>query len=403
MTAHAQRLSMAVIALAVACGDRDSTPTPRRDPQPPRRVIEPPTGTVRPLPPYTIKPEGVGPYYTLNQTISSLLQQLPSGPRITRFEIPGVVRTNVIRAEDDTVLIGGETNGTPQFIAVVGPEVARTESGIKVGSHVRDLVQELGPVVEEPERVRDPRLVCVASLKNVRVIVENEKIAAFVVGVDTPALARKDAPECNRPRPPTPNSEDNSKRVFGACLTGGAGELVEISDSELAIYAAGDRKLLSTLRIPNLVFAGALRNATENRDELVVVTRTDTPQLRTWAMGAYRVEGAKLIRVVDTETVYSLTSSQARWIGAELSNVDLYLEIAHRTDGIEVGGLLTSWRGDSIRDVAVVSPVVTTRRSASGKLSLPDAGSSTNVHDAGVPADAASEATSQPGSGSAAR
>lgn len=345
-----------VLLLAACSSDRDNKP-PVRDPQPPRRVIEPPTGTVRPLPPYTIKSEGVGPYYTLNETIARLLQQLPSGPRITRFEIPGVVRTNVIRAEDDNVLIGGaETTGTAQFIAVVGAEVARTETGIKVGSRLSEVVDELGPVTEELERVRDPRVVSVASLKNVRMILEDARIAAFVVAAEpTPSTSPRKEGECARPKTALP-------RTFGSCLTG-AGEIVEVDGGELAIYLPdSDRKPIATLRIPHLVFAGALRNASEGRDELVAVTRVETPQQLTWGVVVYRVEAKQFVRVAEPEPIYSLSSAQARWIGAELANIDLYLELAHRADGIEVGGLLTSWRGEKIRDVAVISPAVITRR-----------------------------------------
>lgn len=386
MTVLGAKSSLIVaLALVAACSERERKPPPPREPPPPRRVIEPPTGTVRPLPPYTIKSEGVGPYYTLNETIPRLLQQLPSGPRITRFEIPGVIRTNVIRAEDDNVLIGGETYGTPQFIAVVGPEVARTETGIKVGSKVAELA-ELGPRSEELERVRDPRIVCAASLKNVKMIVDDDQVAALVVAADAPLPQRKDAPACTRPKTPIP-------RTFGSCLTA-AGEIVEVENGQVSIYLSdADRKPIATLRIPNVIFAGALYNPIEGRDELVAVARTSVDDRRTWSLTAYRVEAKQFVRVVDNEQLYSLSSSQARWIGAELANVDLYLEITHRSDGIEVGGLLTSWRGEKIRDVAVISPVVVTRR---GGKSTP-----TEASDAGVDAPIAEDA-SLSGAGSAA-
>lgn len=379
---HGAKLSL-VVAMLAACSERETKPPPPREPPPPRRVIEPPTGTVRPLPPYTIKAEGVGPYYTLNETIPTLLQQLPSGPRITRFEIPGVVRTNVIRAEDDNVLIGGETYGTPQFIAVVAPDVARTEAGIEVGSKV-SAVAELGS--EELERVRDPRLVCSAALKNVKMIVDDGKIAAFVVAAETPLPQRKEVPTCTRPKPTVP-------RTFGSCLTG-AGEIVEIEEGQVSIYLPeADRKPIATLRIPNVVFAGALHNPIEGRDELVAISRSNFEHARTWTLTAFRVESKQFVRVVDSEPLYSLSTSQARWIGAELANVDLYLELTHRSDGIEVGGLLTSWRGEKIRDVAVISPVVVTRRG--GKSSTPS-----EPGDAGVDAPV-SGGSARSGAGSA--
>ena len=181
-------------------------------------------------------------------------------------------------------------------------------------------MNELGPISEEVERVRDPRLVGVASLKNVRVILDgSDRIAAFVVAAEGPAPTRKDTTAaCARPA-------TTIKRTFGACLTG-AGEIVEVDDNEVSIYLPdSDKKPIATLRIPNLAFAGALRNAAEGRDELVAIARTDTAQQRTWSIVAYRVEAKQFVRVVDPEPVYQLSAAQTRWIGAELGNVDLYL------------------------------------------------------------------------------
>ena len=40
--------------------------------------------------------------------------------------------------------------------------------------------------------------------------------------------------------------------------------------------------------------------------------------------------------------VYQLSNANARWIGADLHDVELYLELTGRPDGIDVGGLLTT-------------------------------------------------------------
>src|SRR5215813_1239975 len=108
-------------ALAIAgCGNRRrENREPPRDAKRAPRVIEPSTDRVGPLPPYSIKAEGVGPY-KLGERLSDLLEKLPSGPQIVLFEIPGVVHRNVIRAEDDAVLVGGEQASTASFVAVVG-------------------------------------------------------------------------------------------------------------------------------------------------------------------------------------------------------------------------------------------------------------------------------------------
>ncbi|MEJ7598131.1 MAG: hypothetical protein WKG01_09505 [Kofleriaceae bacterium] len=54
------RVLAPVLALA-ACSDRSSGRQPARE-EPQRRVIEPPSGTVRPMPPHAIRSVGVGPY-----------------------------------------------------------------------------------------------------------------------------------------------------------------------------------------------------------------------------------------------------------------------------------------------------------------------------------------------------
>ena len=65
----------------------------------------------------------------------------------------------ILRAEDDAILIGGEPQGRASFVAVVGGDVARTESGIHVGSTRNELVGALGLPVDDPERASDPRVV----------------------------------------------------------------------------------------------------------------------------------------------------------------------------------------------------------------------------------------------------
>jgi len=350
------KLLTLALLLAAGCSGEERKPQVRTaEPQPPRRVISPPAGTtVRSLPPHAIRADSVGPY-RLGEKVSTVMAQLPSGPRIARLEIPGVVRTSVIRAEDDAVLIGGETTSTAMFVAVVRPDVARTASNVHVGSSVSDLVREVGPLFEDPEHARDPRLVVPEALRNARVVLDGERISAIVIAHD-PApvkLGPQPEPACKRP---TPAGKDQ----LGACLTG-AGELVELEDDELVVHPPDSERVLYTLRAPGRVFAAPLRSSGDARDELVVVSRTDESHRRTWTLVAYRFEGTRIVRTVE-EKLYTLTAMQSRWIGADLDDVDLYLELASRPDAIEVGGLLTTRAGAQIRDVALLSPKVVTRR-----------------------------------------
>ena len=209
--------SLALVLALAACSDRSSGRQPVRE-EAQRRVIEPPSGTVRPMPPHAIRSEGVGPY-KIGERISSLLAQLASGPRIARLEIPGLLHHSLIRAEEDSVLIGGEsttslTSSTATFVAVVGgAEVARTEKGdIHVGSSRAELETALGPFAEDVDRAHDPRLVVPGGMRNARFLVERDRVSAIVITAETPRVDVPTGAECPRPA--------STERAIGACLLG---------------------------------------------------------------------------------------------------------------------------------------------------------------------------------------
>jgi hypothetical protein len=373
-----------VASLAVACSGGDRSSDPPREPPRQRRVIEPPAGTVRVLPPYAIRADGVGPY-RLGEKLSDMGDQLPSGLRLPLFDIPGVVHRNSIPVESNTVLIGGEPAGSATTIAVLGRDVARTESGIHVGSTRAELLQAFGPVVDALDVARDPRIVIGSGFPSARMLFDGDRIGAIVVTSDAISTTRAPAASeqpCARP--------PRTDKRFGTCLTG-AGELVEIDGDDVTVRSPETERTIASLRIANLVFAAPLRNPTEGRDELIAVTRTDEPTARTWSVVGYRFEGTKIVRAVEPTPVYVLTASTARWIGAELREVELYLELTSRPDSVEVGGLLTtrSEAPGAWRDVVVISPAsVARRRGKSAGFEGSDAGAG----------DAATEA-SEPGSG----
>src|SRR5207248_3810959 len=104
---------------------------------------------------------------------------------------------------------------------------------------------------------------------------------------------------------------------------------------------------------------------------------SEDPQQRTWSLRAFRSEGTRFVLSVDPTPLYQLTAANARWIGAELQDIDLYLELRSRPDAIEVGGLLTTHSGDKLRDVVMISPVVVPRKHAKYAASeATDAGTS---------------------------
>jgi hypothetical protein len=227
---------------------------------------------------------------------------------------------------------------------------------VHVGSTRDELVAALGPPIDDPGRAHDPRLLVPRTLPNLQVVLDGERVAAIVVTSATPPPRLSS--ECPRP--------ERTENAFGGCMTG-AGELIQVEGDQVAIRSAdGERALAAPLKFPGLRFAAPLRGG-DLRDELVVVTRSDEAAQRSWWVHALRFEGARLVRTIDAAQVYQLSTTSARWIGAaDVRDVELYLELTSRPDGIEVGGLLTTLvttRGATkIRDVVVISQVMVPRR-----------------------------------------
>jgi hypothetical protein len=307
---------------------------------------------VRALPPYAIRAEGVGPY-KLGASTADLLQQLPSGPRIQQFSIPGIVHCDMLRGEDDAILIGTEPQGKSTFVAVVQSDIARTETGIQVGSSRDELAGALGPPVDDPDRAHDPRVVIPSKLDNAHIVFDDDRIAAIVL---TEAVTRDAATAVEHPcvRPAATES------AFGACLVNG--ELVRAGDGEIAVLGKDGEKVATRLSLPGLVFAAPLRNPIDGRDDLVAVTLADDGQSRTWSLVVYRLLEGKLMRVIEPSVLYQITAGGARWVGADLDSVDLVLDLTSRADAIEVGGLLTTRIDGKIRDIVVISPTMVARR-----------------------------------------
>ncbi|HEY1554461.1 MAG TPA: hypothetical protein VGF94_06470, partial [Kofleriaceae bacterium] len=246
-------IALMVVLVVAACSEHDRG-APRPEPERQRRVIEPPSGPVRPLPPHAIRADGVGPY-RLGAALDELAGALPSGPRIETIDIPGVAQRSILRGEDDAIVIGGEPRGKASFVAVIGGDVARTESGVHVGSTRDELVHALGAAVDEVDRACDPHLVEPSGLPNARVVLDDGGRVAAIAILDEPARATPRAD-------PPPEREDR----------------VPASETE---------KLLA--HIPGLVFAAPLRDP-EGHDELLAVVRTDDAQQRTWMLRGFRAD-----------------------------------------------------------------------------------------------------------------
>ncbi len=352
-----------IALVALGCSDHDrprATQSESTDRTP--RVLDPPPQNVRALPPHAIRADGVGPY-KLGLSLELLGTQIPSGGRNTQVDIPSVVHLSVLHAEEDAILIGGEPLGRATFVAVVGSQIARTESGVQVGSTRDELIHALGQPSSELDRARDPHVIVPTGLRELRAVIDGDRVVGLVVAASDPPSAKPPSlatDGCVRP------AGDDKK--LGVCVTG-VPELASLENDELVVRAADGDKVLDKVKLPNAMFVAPVR-AADGRDELIAVVRTEDTQARKWSLVAFRWDATHLVRIVDWP-VYQLTATNARWIGSALQDLDLLLEVVNRGDTFEVGGLLTRRSGDKLRDLLVLSPVQVPRKRP--KPATPDA------------------------------
>jgi hypothetical protein len=364
-------LVLALLALGCSDHDRPSASQSESTDRTPR-VLDPPPQNVRALPPHAIRADGVGPY-KLGLTLERLGTQIPSGGRNAQVDIPGVVHLSVLHAEEDAILIGGEPLGRATFVAVVGSQIARTETGVQVGSTRDELIRALGQPTVELDRARDRHVIVPSNLRELRAVMDDgDRVVGLVVAGSEPPSKPEGGGGCVRPT-------GDDKKV-GACVTG-APEFASLENDWLVIHAAEGDKILDKVKLPNAIFLGPVR-ASDGRDELIAVITTEDAQARTWRLVAFRWDTNHLVPVADAP-VYTLTATNARWIGSSLHDLDLALEVVNRGDTFEVGGLLTRRSGDKLRDLLVLSPVQVPRKRP--KSVVPDATPAT-AGDAGVSA-----------------
>jgi hypothetical protein len=372
-----RRGGAAVLAAAtalVACRDREPPPpTLVRDAAPARRVIVPAVGDVRPLPPHAIRADGVGPY-RLGAALDGVLAQLPSGPRVALLDLQGVVDVSVVRAEDDGVLVGGESvGGSAIYIAVVRSDVARTESGVGVGSTRGELATAMGAPLVDPRIARDPELAAFAALPGARFVLRGDRVSAVLLRrrePGDPAAAphgHDAAVECGaRPRPEAALAAAGLRgaapSMVPLCM-GAGGEVALVSDGAVTVVAGdGDRtRRLGSLDVRGVRFAAPVR--VDGRDELVVVAERTSDVDRVITVGLYRLEGGKLVRSVEQDA-YRIAAASAGWIGARLGNLDALLEVEGRADALYVTGAFVHRQdeGGAVRDVAPLEVVRIPRR-----------------------------------------
>jgi hypothetical protein len=369
--------ALAVALLVPGCSDRTSPP-PAAESTRSRRVFEKPRGGPRAVPPHAIRSEGVGPYL-LSMPLKDVLGLTSRGPSVMLMELEGMVDYSLVRAENDTVIIGVERGGTGvSFVTVVDREIARTDKGVGVGATLGDLEQALGSRRRSATRLSDPRIASFERLPNARFVLDGDVAIAVTVGKRDRPTSNPEGeaapPEPDQP-PPRPRARcgadalrEQRDAIVEAARIDAGDDPVQLAfgcldaDDPLVVVTAGDRMVgvtgspdrLRRLRldtVDGLVFAGPVDLGGDGKDEIVAVAQSSTPEGKTWRVEVFRGDGGRLGRVA-SRSVYHLAAASVPWIGATLSEVDLLLAFEAEEETLHVGGLLLQRDGGRVKVVA---------------------------------------------------
>ncbi len=302
----------------------------------------------------------------LGESLATQLDELPSGPRLTLLDIPGVVHYNVIRAEQGSVLLGGDPLGPTAYVAVVAADVARTESGLAVGATRSQVETKVHMASREPTLARDPRIGIPVGAPGMRLVFDGDNILRGLAVLRSAAI--EPAAPSNQARGSAARKNEGPSLCVsrtGANVSANArgavdsecpatSDAVKVSGEDIVVRASDSVRPPVAVRFRGLVWTAVLE--IEEHEILIVISRQDTAIKKTWILSALRVDQGKLLRLLD-QTLYVVTGENARWIGAELSGVDLVLEVAAQGDSLHVGGLLIAATGSRIRDLVPLLPL----------------------------------------------
>lgn len=346
-----------------------------------RRVFKAPTGEVRALPPHNIHRTGVGPY-ELGATFQKTLALLPSGPRVELFKVEGLFDYRLMRADNDALVLGVGRQNRLEFISVLDPDIARTESGVGVGAGLAELVGALGAVRASKDGGRDPRIVTFSSLPDTRFIVEKKRVVAAVVmpssAEETPPAGTLESPTASVELPSADSGacrasdlllrqdellaaakiRSKNATVLVGCLLSDAGEAVIRKGDALYVVvldAAGVPKLWSELDVAGLSFA-AIISTGPGRPELYTVAQRQDLQRRQVEVSRYKLTSGRMISTW-SRTAFELEATSASWIGANIQAADFLVELTGSDGGLIVQGLYVQRDAGALRMVVPVDPV----------------------------------------------
>lgn len=313
-----------ILLLAVAWACREEQPAATHE-EAARRIPSPRPNPVRALPPFAVRATGVGPY-KLGEALPDLLQEPPYG--VTVFDAPGLVRLNVIHAEQGGVVAGGSPLAPASFVAVVRPGMAQIERGADIGTTAERLHEIMGRPVAG---LADRRGVVFARAPQI----------TFLVGTHVEALLVSDERPPNDRCAINPVVRDMSLPQLPHRGCGNKGVMVAWSEHGAALVS--DR---AAEHGPITPLAGLIAVGPGVATEVGALRVEGTPSSRTWYYVSFRREGNRLVRTGE-QVLYELTTERVAVLAATLADVDLVVRVS---DGV-AGGLLVVRRTGVLSEV----------------------------------------------------
>jgi hypothetical protein len=261
------------------------------------------------------------------------------------------------------------------FVSVLDAKIARTETGVGVGTPQAELRKAMGPAIAAPDAVLDRRIQDFEGLPHVRFLLDaadEGRVIAVVVRRDAQApepsgdsslaqavpslcsgaenLARREAAVIRAARLA---AKKPASSVVYSCVSGSPDALV-IESERLTLIGGEPYKLrrLASHSAPGMVYAAPLDADADGRHEIVIVKKSspDSDE-RVWSVEVLRWEAGRLQRLI-AEDLYRVYAQNASWVGASLEEIDLLIELAMSGESLRASGFYMHRKPEGLDTVA---------------------------------------------------
>ncbi len=352
----------------------------------PPRIIVPPTGEMRPAPPYAVSRSGVGPFL-FGMKVQQLLSRLPGDPRVETVRFDPWLDNNIVRAESDGLQF--IVDGALQDIGIVRKDIAVPTSGVGIGSTVPvAMLDATGDyffvdhrvTYSPPSSSTEPGVtylttdsqknMAVNSKRNNRSSYRLPEVVAIVVR-PPPDVSSKNTSLGKKSCRRNTTSDDNRLYVPKNFTSCDSQFTMAISDSKKSLHvflskeqaqsAHSDKpqKPVWTRKYPAIVSAGFVDMHADRKQELVVVSKKNvsTPKaITTWHVEIWRLQRLVKPTRLFSQDVISLRGSDLPWLGEDHANIDFLLDIRAEKRSLTIGGFYLHRRNGTLRTVLPLKP-----------------------------------------------